>query len=505
MNQARIAAAFIVLSLASLACNTAMSLLRELAGQPRSTPTAVVQGTPLPPTPIFTAPDDPYPGPAGIGDPYFETLGNGGYNVVHYDLAMNVDLQANFIDAIANITLVATQTLSSLNIELAGLTVDALFVDGAAAQYQRRGVELTIYLPELVQDGQTLEILIEYSGNPGEDTAEMEFSEGWTHYGHGILVAGEPTGASTWYPVNEHPLDKATYSYAITVDNPYQVAANGVLQSVEDHGERSTYYWLMDDPIAPYLTTLAIGEFDLVTETTEGGIVIRNYFGAGVPSAVRQDFSRQGEMLEYFESVFGPYPYDVYGVVVHDQSLGFALETATLSIFGESFTDEYVVAHELAHMWFGDSVGLSSWQDIWLNEGFATYASELWNEHAYGRQRMDDNIAYSYRQLAQYDEFIDDVPLADPGVDYLFYSPVVYDRGSLALHALRLVIGDEAFFDTLRTYTSRFAHSNATTEDFIAVAQEVSGRDLRFFFRAWLYDLALPDIPQMGLFRSDFE
>jgi aminopeptidase N len=349
-----------------------------------------------------------------------------------------------------------------------------------------------------------LRITVVYYGVPGEGVNEFgaEYSEGWINYGSGVVVAGEPTGASTWYPVNEHPIDKATYSFAITVDSPFEVAANGVFQNIEESENGSTYRFEMDDPIAPYLVTIAIGEWDIDEYTGPSGVQIRNYFGAGVSENVREDFAREGEMIDFFEDVFGPYPYDVYGVVVHDLDLGFALECATLVVFGDSFTDEYVVAHELSHMWFGDSIGLTTWQDIWLNEGFATYASTLWNEETNGAEALDGEIRFYYEQMAIFREFYSG-PIGDPGTEDLFGRHVYY-RGALTLHALRLKVGDDTFFDILRTYYQRFAHGNATTADFISVAEEVSGQDLTEFFDAWLFQTALPDIPEMGLSAADF-
>jgi aminopeptidase N len=170
-------------------------------------------------------------------------------------------------------------------------------------------------------------------------------------------------------------------------------------------------------------------------------------------------------------------------------------------VFGNSFTDEYVVAHELSHMWFGDSIGLTTWKDIWLNEGFATYASALWNEHVGGREALDDEIRFYYEQMAFVSAFSE--PIGDPGPDNLFGQDV-YFRGALTLHVLRLEVGDEPFFNILRTYYDRFRDGNATTTDFIAVSEEISGLALDEFFEAWLYQVDLPDIPQMGLTATDF-
>ncbi len=511
MATSRLLPVLAALLLSTLACNTVTDFIDEFRtpvvlptiGFPSETEEP---GEPGGPTSTFVAPDNPNPGAEGIGDPYFDDLGNGGYDVQHYDLALDVDMDANVINGIATIDLVTTQELTSLNMELLGLTVDQVSVGGVRAEFNRDRGEMTIYLPEPVAGNQLLELSIVYHGTPGEDEdgPVAEYSEGWYHYGHGVYVAGEPTGASTWYPVNEHPLDKATYSYAVTVDADLEVAANGYLQRIEENGDKSTHYWIMEDPIAPYLTTIGIAQFEVQEYQGPTGLPIRNYFGADVSQSVRDDFALQGEMVAYFETVFGPYPFQTYGVVVHDLDLGFALETATMVVFGDGFTDEYVVSHELAHMWFGDHVGLKSWQNIWLNEGFATYASELWNEHAYGRDVLDENIAANYQYVAMFGDFMTESPIGNPGPDGLF-NEAVYVRGSLALHALRLELGDRAFFEIIKTYVERFGGGNAEIADFIAVSEEVSGQDLGEFFDGWLFQTELPPIPEMGLSSDDFE
>lgn len=490
---------------ASLACNTLTNLANPTSTLSASfSPTSVE--TNLPPTPTFNAPPNPEPGEEGIGDPYFPDLGNGGYDAINYTIDLNVDMDANEISASTTIDLITTEDLTSLNFELLGMLVSDIHVNGESAQFSRSGGELTVYLPHPAAQNDSLQIVVTYSGTPGQDLDTFnipQYSEGWIRYDNGVVVAGEPTGASTWYPVNEHPKDKATYSLAITVDKPYEVAAVGVFQGVEDKGSQATYRWEMNDPVAPYLVTVAISDFDLVEYTSQSGVPIRNYFGVGVPDSIRENFAREGDMVDYFETIFGPYPFDTFGVVVHEMDLSFSLECATLVVFGDTFTDEYVVAHELSHQWFGDSVGLEEWKDIWLNEGFATYAQFLWDEHARGRSTMDQEVRDTYEQLAMFGQFYDENPIGDPGADNLFGFGV-YNRGGVALHALRLQVGDDAFFNILRTYTERFGGGNATTQDFIDVAEEISGQQLGDFFNTWLYQLELPDIPQLGLSASDF-
>jgi len=219
---------------------------------------------------------------------------------------------------------------------------------------------------------------VSYSGMPGEFNRRGDgYPVSWNSYDDGVMVAGEPAGSSGWYPVNEHPLDKATYSYRITVPAPYSVAANGqLINTISNPDDTSTFVWKSAWPMASYLATVNIAVFDVETEDGPNGVLIRNYFEENISQRTRSTFDRQAEMIEFFNEVFGPYPFSAYGAVVHNLDLGFALETQTLSLFGRR-TGEGVVAHELAHQWFGNSVSLKSWQDIWLNEGFASYAEIL--------------------------------------------------------------------------------------------------------------------------------
>ena len=311
------------------------------------------------------------------------------------------------------------------------------------------------------------------------------------------------TARRTIFPVNDHPLDKATYSFRVTVPKPFEVAANGVLVETIDHGDTTTFVWEARDPMASYLATVNIGEFDVETEQGPNGIPIRNYYAAGLEEGIRKPFARQAEMLALYSDIFGPYPFEVYGSVVMDAEIGGALETQTLSIFGVDVINlediprtEQIVAHEAAHQWIGNSVSLADWSDIWLNESFAAYAEGLWVEHTQGRAALDAWIKDGYQYVVDSREELS--PPGKPPADDLFNGGV-YVWGALALHALRLEVGDEAFFEILRTYYDRFKGSNVRTSDFIAVAEEVSGQDLAAFFDSWLYSEEIAPIPALGL------
>ncbi len=448
---------------------------------------------------------DASPGAPGVGDVYYPSLGNGGYDVQHYDLELLVDVETNLLVATATIEAVATQDLSAFNLDFVGMTVAELSVNGEAATFARDEPELVITPAEAIREGDAFTVLVDYYGRPNSIQAQgIPIQIGWRNYGNGILVASQPNGSSTWYPVNDHPTDKATYTFRITVEEPYVAAANGILTETIDAGRgATTYVWEASDPTASYLTTVQVAEFVRQEETLDNGLVIRNYFPARVAAEGQRTFAKQGAMMDYFETVFGPYPFEVYGSVVADTPLSFALETQTLSVYGVTVVNggigvEAVIAHELAHQWFGNSASTRQWQDIWLNEGFATYAQWLWAEHEYSIETRDDFIRGSYTTASSSFVLPGAAVLGDPSPDRLF-DPGVYFRGALTLHALRLEIGDEAFFDTLRTYADRFKNSTVVTDDFIAVAEEVSEQDLGALFDAWVYQDRLPPIPEMDL------
>ena len=461
-------------------------------------------------TPSFTANPTVLPaaeiGAAGIGDPYFPDMGNGGYDVEHYVLDMNVDMLQSRISATVEISARTLQDLGRFDLDLKGFTVTSVEVDGQDAAFERKQDELVVTPAVVIPRGSLFTVEIRYRGMPGNgaENDSGKYVDGWNFYPGGVIVAGEPTGAETWFPSNNHPRDKATYAFHITVAEPYIAAANGVLRSQTYQGDGTwTYDWAMDAPMASYLATIAISNFTLMRNTTGNGVPIRNYVDADIPPKIVQPLEILPAALDFFSSIIGAYPFDVCGVVVHDYPLYFSLENQTLIIFGDTFLDEIVVVHELSHQWFGDSVSLADWKDIWLNEGFASYAEALWLEHTQGNRAMRDDLAARYSYAAPL-PVSRSVLIGDPGPDHLF-DRLVYDRGALTVHALRLTVGDDAFFRILRGYFERYRNGNATTADFISLAEETSGQDLADFFQAWLYSYPLPDIPELNLYAADFQ
>lgn len=487
----RIVAFLITLSVAVVACTSP-------AGVPAPTTTVGSTTTTQETTTSLAGVGarDATSGADGLGDPLYPALGNGGYDVEHYTIDLVFPTSSGGLGGVATIDAAATVDLTSFNLDLVTLRAGSVTVDGVEAEFEHHDEELTITPLEAIPRDASFEVVVEFAGTPlPYSSAALPLPIGWLTGTSGEqYVAAEPDAAHSWFPANDHPVDKATFTFTITVPDGTFAAANGALVETTTDIGTTTYRWEMDEPMATYLATVVIGEgYSVVPDEASSevsGIVIRNVLPADLAASPPPGLERTGEMIDFFSGVFGPFPFDEYGIAVVSNHPS-ALENQTLSIFGRRFVEapifEFVLVHELAHQWFGNSVSLTRWDEVWLNEGFATYAELLWIEHELGSDGYRAAVA---ERTAAADEarFL---PPGAPPFDDLF-NPGVYQRGGLTLAALRTEIGDEAFFSTIRTYAERFEYGNATTADFIAVTEEISGRDLGDFFATWLYDADIP-------------
>jgi aminopeptidase N len=433
------------------------------------------------------------PGSTSGGDPYFPAAGNGGYDVDHYDLTLAYDPASGRLDGTAVVTLTATADLDSFSLDLRGLTATSVAVDGAQAGFEQqppdatgRGGELVVRPRSGLGAGCTHRVTVVYGGVPGRPVDATGALYGFVSFPDGAFVANEPEGASTWYPVNDVPTDKATYDFRITVPEGRTAVANGepVGDPVTADG-RTTFVWRATDPMASYLSTASIGDYDMTTQTGPGGLPILDFVDRDLTAQNRATteaaLALQPQMIDFFADLYGPYPFTSFGAIVDDDTVEYALETQTRPIYSQVAT-ESTIAHELAHQWVGDSVSPATWRDIWLNEGFATYSQWMWTEHRGGpsaQQRFDEVLAKPAE-----DPFWS-VPPGDPGAADLF-APAVYDRGAAALHALRGEIGEEAFRTLLRRWATENAGGNVSTADLVDLAEEVSGQDLDDFSTVWI-------------------
>ncbi|MBW4438750.1 MAG: M1 family metallopeptidase [Pleurocapsa minor GSE-CHR-MK-17-07R] len=454
-----------------------------------------------------------------LNDSLYPELGNAGYDALHYTINADTPVIQNLLQAVTTIEAEATQDLAQFSFDFTGLTVDTVLVNGQPAAFEQQERKLIVTPTQVIASGEVFTTEVSYAGSPrGILDPSLGATLGWNFEDGMIYVVSEPDGSQTWYPVNDHPSDKATYTIIATIPADYVAAANGVLESrTENANGTVTYQFEMRQPMASYLTTLNIDRFiETQSVAPVTGVPIRNFIPESL-SSFANVFDRQGEMIDYFSELFGPYPFEVYGGVILDTTTGFALETQTLSVFGADMMlggiegAEAVVAHELGHQWFGNSVTLGDWTDIWLNEGFATYSEWLWMEYTQGADVLAQRISETYdfmsgdvfRSYGMTDQEISRQLLefgimGEPDPDNLF-NVTVYFRGALTLHALRLLLGDDDFFAILRSYAETYRYGVVRTTDFIALAEDISGRDLDTFFQDWVYSVDIPPIEAMEL------
>jgi aminopeptidase N len=422
------------------------------------------------------------PGSAGVGDPYFPLEGNGGYDVGHYLLDLSYAPATHELSGTARISAVATQNLSRFDLDLSGMHVRSVAVNGVAATYHRVGPELRISPRNGLDRGAGFDVTVRYDGSPGTIVGSpiaFGFPYGWLYTKDGAFVADEPNGARTWFPGNDHPSDKASYTFRITVPSSRQVIANGDLLGRRSRGGRTTYTYDEPKPMASYLATIDIGRWRFMRGTTRGGIRELMAYDPALAAqvATHHTFALSGRVTDHWSRTFGRYPFTSTGAIVDNlPSVGFSLETQTRPVYTAA-PGTLDVAHELAHQWFGDSVSVRTWRDIWLNEGFATFAQYLWAEHT-GGPNTYHVLRSIYRSIPR--------SVADPLRDTMFSGPV-YDRGGMTLAALRHRLGDKVFFTILRTWAAQHRYGNADTRQFVHLAERISGKDLTRFFHTWLW------------------
>lgn len=432
-------------------------------------------------------------GAMGAGDPYFPLQGNGGYDVTHYDLQLQYDTVGRHLDAVATISATASQSLSAFDLDLRrNLSVLSVTVDGADADFSQPDAfehELVVTPETAVNNGQTFTVVVEYAGRPSSIIDPDGSTEGWVETPDGAFVVGEPQGAPTWFPCNDSPRDKATYDFRVTVPEGVTAIANGELEKVSTANGWTTFAWQNGEPMATYLATVTTGTFSVSTGTTPGGIP---WYIATDPKVDRQSqtvLRKVPAMTDYFVELFGPYPFTSTGAVVDNApEVGYALETQTKPLY-DSPPDELTVAHEIAHQWFGNSVTLQRWRDMWINEGFAEFAAWMWFEDT-GRKSAQSSFNKWYAKNE--DSWVWNPPPGDPGGPATMFAGSLYERGAMALQALRVKLGDDTFFPMLRAWHEERKYGNATVEEFIAFASAYSLEDLSEFFDVWLYQDGKP-------------
>ncbi|MET8582658.1 M1 family metallopeptidase [Streptomyces collinus] len=443
---------------------------------------------------VIAAAPAPTAGAPGAGDPYFPRLGNGGFDARHYALDIAYAPDSGRLDGRATLTARATQNLSSFDLDLQQLQITAVEVNGRHAKFTRDGDEVTVTPRGTLAKGRDFTVTVTYGGVPEPLSGPIVFGSkyGWMKTADGVFVACEPNAASTWFPSSDHPADKATYDVRIKAPRGLTGVSNGRLVSTYDRGDSTYTHWRESRPMATYLATATIGKFDVRTGRTPGGTPIYVAVDPVLKNSNSVDvYAVTAAATDYWSQVFGPYPFEETGAIVDDMpEAGFSLEVQSKPAYS-AVRNETTIVHELAHQWFGDSVSVDQWKDVWLNEGFATYAQWLWAEHQGTRSAHDSfRAAYDARPA---DSSFWQIQVADPQRDTMFAS-AVYQRGAMTLQALREKIGDKAFFRLLPAWTRLHRYGNADTADFVRLAERVSGRKLDDLFRTWLFTTGKPTL-----------
>lgn len=428
----------------------------------------------------------PTPGDAGMGDPYFPLDGNGGIDVRHYEIHDSYNFTARRLKGWARLSVSATQDLSTFNLDLL-LPVQQVTVDGQDAVFRKPNeheVEITPDQP--ISMGSSFEVVVRYRGLPGR--VPYLGNRAWLADDAEVVTMNEPHMAPWWFPANDHPRDKALMDIHITTAAQRKVIANGRLVGRTVLGDRATTHWRAAEPMAPYLAFFAAGRF-----AVEHGIYRGLPWYVAVSRAIPVETRRRSMRLmkrtpritAWLQSQLGPYPFSITGGLTTSLFTGFALENQTrptypvLGSYGGS-----TVVHELSHQWFGDSVAVNNWRDIWLNEGSATFMEVRYVEK-HGGESAVSWLKDSYDDLSGNARFWDLV-VADPGPGHIFDFPV-YQRGAMTLQALRNRIGDNHFWKVLRTWVRERRAGDGSTEEFEQLATRISGENLTGFFEAWLH------------------
>ncbi|WP_169736722.1 M1 family metallopeptidase [Pseudonocardia spinosispora] len=447
------------------------------------------------------SPEPPMPAAAGIGDPYFPPAGNSGYDVTGYEIQLRYDPPTGRLDGRTTVNALPTENRAEFALDLR-LPATQVTVNNQLARFHQDRGKLLFSPTRPVPTGRPMVVQVTYGGVPSEVRDDLGHDPPWTRTVDGAVIAGEPEGAAWWFPANDHPSDKATVAVTVTVPAGLQAISNGKLLAGPEPAEPGwqRWRWRASAPMATYLAFVAIGHYDIVTRDTPYGPYIAAFQDGLDPltaTVARAAVEQTPQIVGVLSGIFGPYPFDTIGGVVPDAcAQQSALETQTRPVYGPQMfragADVSVVVHELAHQWFGDTVSVHRWSDIWLNEGFASYAVWLYRERTGGpsaKQIADQTYLCNFANTDFWR-----VPPGDPGPDELFNS-AVYSRGAMALEALRTRVGDDAFFTGLRTWVTERQGHNGTVADFLALLERISGKKVDDVAQTWLFAPVRPSTP----------
>lgn len=423
--------------------------------------------------------------------------GDATIDVNYYKIKLSLNYVATSIVGETTIKLKAKSNINECALDLSSvLTTDSVKLNNQKAKYLHSNNKLTLSLAQTLKTGEEISIIVFYHGIPSASTGSFVFGTLNSKKSNVIYSLSEPYGASDWFPCKDNPADKADSSDVwITAPSYFVSVSNGTLEkTITNTDGTKTYQWKNRYPIANYLISIACSNYSQYNNyfkySAKDSMLVSHFVQPDrLTTATKATLNQTVEMLQLFSDKFGLYPFikEKYGHAECSFSGGMEHQTCTsIGSFQSS-----LIAHELAHQWFGDKITCQTWEHIWLNEGFATFCEALWTEYKYGKVNykasMDSKMTTA--KLAKGTVFVKDVSSFSNIFDY----NRSYNKGATVLHILRGIMGDDVFFKVLKTYlTSKSAYGNATTEDFQAVAENVSGQKLDYFFKEWIYGEGYP-------------
>ena len=431
------------------------------------------------------------------------------FRMLHYSLDLRFAMHTGDLGGTVTMTLVAKQAMQSMVLNAVDLTIDSILVNGQRdhATPVQSGEELHVALPTTIPSGDTLYLSVTYHRDPS--IARPSGRQGYYYFAYVSNDSGgnampdtlgytmsEPSDARFWMPCYDDPSVKCPADINVTVPSRFVAASNGKLQSVVVNGDgTSTWHWNEESPLPTYLMAVTVSRWSVPSlpfaRTANDTIPLQYYVWQADSAKCAAYLPTVAQMIRAYSDRFGPYPFEKYGMACLVPFTYGGMEHMTLTTLNRFYeTNEAVVVHELAHQWWGDLVTCGTWNDIWLNESFATYGEALWQESKGGKSALrsymsglDHASYYPNWQGAVYDP-------VEQGFDV--FDDIVYSKGAWVLHTLRGVVGDSAFFHGLRAYRAKYQGGAAVTDEFRVVMDSVSGLDLRPFFDQWVYGKGWP-------------
>jgi aminopeptidase N len=426
--------------------------------------------------------------PEQPSEPFFPRSGNRGYDVKHYDVSLGYQPRSGVLTARDVVEARATSGLRKFSLDLDGLKVTSVSVDGEVAEYGRGRGKVKIVPATPIAKGEAFTVELHYQGVPRKVTDPDGSTEGWYRTKDGAIGVGEPVGTAAWLACNNAPRDKASLDIQITVPAGLKAVSNGKLVSRRRLEGRVRWSWSEPKPMASYLALVDIGKGKFVAGHV-GKLPTWTLVDPKLVKASRAAIGSLPEIIRWESHIYGPYPFAAAGSAVDVADLGYALETQSRPIYAFA-PDRTTVVHETAHQWFGDSVSLERWPNIWLNEGLATWTQWYFAEQ-HGGRTAQQVFAKLYRTPASASGFWNP-PSGHPGQAKNLFAVSTYVRGAMTVQALRAKIGTRDLLRILRKWGTEHRYGHGDIEEFVALAERVSGRHLAGFFDRWLFQRGKP-------------